>query len=445
MKVFLDSVGCRLNHAEIEGMAGRFQRAGHHILRAPEGADLIVVNTCTVTQAAAADSRARIRHHHRSNSEAEVIVTGCWSSLEPEAAAALPGVGLVVGNDKKDQLVAEVLQIKSQSIDLEPLARGAAPGLPLRTRGFIKAQDGCDHQCTFCLTTIARGASRSVPVSHVVERVQQATEAGVKEVVLSGVALSSYGRDLSERIDLCGLVHAILADTDVPRIRLSSLEPWGLPDNFLSLWSSERLCPHLHLPLQSGCAATLRRMGRPIRPEEFARLVDKAREHIPDLAVSTDLMVGFPGESESEFAKSLAFIESMAFSDAHLFTYSPREGTPAIKLPERVPHPVTKRRYQQLEASIGESRARFQRSFTGRTLQVLWESASSLGPAGWQLNGLTANALRVEAVAPKRLWNELTPVMMKGLAGRKLLGRTPKMSGGLAVGGAVIESGTRRP
>jgi threonylcarbamoyladenosine tRNA methylthiotransferase MtaB len=419
MKIYLDTIGCRLNQSEIETYARQFRLAGHTLLPTPEGADLVVVNTCAVTAEAASDSRGKIRQAGRLGA-GEIVVTGCWSTLQPDEAAVLPRVSRVVLNADKDRLVPEVLGLPPETFDREPLLREPLPGAHLRTRAFIKVQDGCDNRCTFCVTTIARGAGRSRRLAEILTDVRLAAPA--QEIVLTGVHLGSWGQDFSPRQRLRDLVQAVLDETDVPRLRLSSLEPWDLEARFFSLWENPRLCRHLHLPLQSGSAATLRRMARKTTPAAFARLVAEARAAAPDMAITTDMIVGFPGESEAEFAESLDFVQDMHFAGGHVFTYSARPGTAAARMTGQVPHEVRKERSARLRQALADSAADYQARFVGQVLPVLWESAAALGPQGWQMSGLTGNYLRVNALAPWRLWNQITPVRLdewtpQGLAG----------------------------
>jgi threonylcarbamoyladenosine tRNA methylthiotransferase MtaB len=414
MKIYLDTVGCRLNQSEIESYARQFRAAGHTVLPTPGEADLVVINTCTVTNAAASDSRQKIRQAARSGAE-EIVVTGCWSTLEPHSAASLPSVSKVIPNANKDTLVSDYLQVSAETFDLEPLAREPLPGARLRTRAFIKVQDGCDNRCTFCITTLARGAGRSRTLEDVLGDVKWALDGNTQEIVLTGVHLGSWGVDLSPNLHLQDLVAFILKNTNIPRLRLSSLEPWDLDADFFNLWEDPRLCRHLHLPLQSGCEETLRRMARKTTPESYARLVESARAVVPDIAITTDIIVGFPGESSEEFAKSLAFVKQMGFSGGHVFTYSARPGTVAVNLPNQVPFVERKERNAQMRTVLAESASAYQGNFLGKTLPVLWESASALSPDGWHLNGITDNYLRVNALAPTQLWNQITPVYLTGI------------------------------
>jgi threonylcarbamoyladenosine tRNA methylthiotransferase MtaB len=421
MKIYLDTIGCRLNQSEIESYARQFRAAGHSLVATPGEADLVVVNTCSVTAAAASDSRQKIRQAARAGA-GEIVVTGCWSTLSPEAAASLPRVTRVVPNLEKDRLVPAVLQLPPEIFDLEPVEREPLPGARLRTRAFIKVQDGCNNRCTFCVTTIARGPGRSRPIRDVLAEVGAAA-AAAQEVVLTGVHLGSWGQDLSPSLRLRSLVQAILKEIGVARLRLSSLEPWDLDEDFFSLWEDPRLCRHLHLPLQSGSAATLRRMARKTTPQSFRALVAAARAISPEIAITTDIITGFPGESEAEFAESLAFVRELELAGGHVFTYSARQGTAAARMPDQVPHEARKERNALMRAALSESALAYQERFLGRVLPVLWESTTSLGPDTWRLSGLTDNYLRVSAHAPKRLWNRITPVKLLGMTEEGLMGQ----------------------
>lgn len=427
VKVYLDLVGCRLNQSEIEIYARQFHAAGHTLVSHPEEADIAVINTCAVTAAAESDSRQKARQAARAGAR-EIVLTGCWATLHPKEAASLPGVSRVVPNSLKEQLVPNLLHISLEQFEFEPLARQLVPGARLRTRAFIKVQDGCDNHCTFCITTIARGKSRSRPLPEIIREIQQllsgdAQEYSAKEIVLTGVHLGSWGQDFSPRLHLRHLVQAILTETDTPRLRLSSLEPWDLDEEFFNLWENPRLCRHIHLPLQSGCAQTLRRMGRKTTPQSFARLVSLARSVCPDIAITTDIIAGFPGESEAEFSESLNFIQAMDFAGGHVFTFSERPGTAAANMPNPVPKAVRKERNAEIQQVLEESAQRYRARFLGQTLPVLWEYAHTLTDHHYQLSGLTDNYLRVVAEAPRHLWNQITPVLLIGMNNGEMSGR----------------------
>jgi threonylcarbamoyladenosine tRNA methylthiotransferase MtaB len=325
---------------------------------------------------------------------------------------------------KKDNLVLDLLQIDTDDHELEPLEREPIPGARSRTRAFIKVQDGCDNRCTFCVTTLARGTGRSLTIKQILSDIQSALagEDGAREVVLSGVHLGSWGYDFSKPQHLSQLVKAILMDTDVPRLRLSSLEPWDLDENFFTLWENPRLCRHLHLPLQSGCESTLRRMARKTTPAAFKALIDAARTAVPDVAITTDLIAGFPGEDEIEFQESIEFTRSMQFAGGHVFTYSARPGTAASRMVGQVHHQKRKDRNARLRAVLDESAAAYRDRFLGRELPVLWESVTTLEPEIWHMNGLTDNYLRVHAKAPRHLWNRITNVRLTSASASGLQG-----------------------
>ena len=421
MKIFLDTIGCRLNQAEIETLARQFRAAGHEIVPTATQADLAVVNTCSVTSQAASDSRAAIRRARRLGA-GEVVATGCWATLEPEKAGELPGVRRIVSNLQKDNLAADLLGLPQEFFALEPLARQPLPGLHARTRAFIKVQDGCDNACTFCITSVARGANRSRRVEKVLADVQAALRGGAKEIVLTGVQLGAWGVDFATPRRLAELVATLLARTPVMRLRLSSLEPWNLEADFFSLWRDERLCRHLHLPLQSGSGSVLKRMRRKTTPVSFATLVQSARAAIPGVAITTDIIVGFPGETEAEFAETLEFVKSMNFAGGHVFTYSARPGTPAARMHTQVRHEIRKERNAALRAVLEESAHAYQSNFIGQTSPVLWEASSRLTDAGWVLEGLTGNYLRVTAVAPQVRWNQIDDVQLVSIDGDGLKG-----------------------
>ncbi len=422
MKVFLDSIGCRLNQSEIEKFAQQFRAAGHTLVASAAEADLVVVNTCTVTAKAASDSRQRVRQAAR-QTQGKIIITGCWATLEPEAALALPKVERVVANPEKDGLVASALGRPLELFDLEPLAREPLPGIHRRTRAFLKVQDGCDNHCTFCITRIARGKSRSRSIAEVLSDVRAAQAGGAQEIVLTGVQLGAWGQDFASPLRLHDLVKTILAESDVARLRLSSLEPWDLDERFFSLWADERLCRHLHLPLQSGSAATLRRMARKTTPRAFRALVEQARSAAPEMAITTDLIVGFPGEDESEFQESLEYVKSVQFAGGHVFSYSPRPGTPAERLPGQVAPGVIRQRNAQMRAVFEEEARRYASAFIGREVQVLWESAAQVGDGEWELHGLTDTYLHICARSDRALWNQFSRVKVEALEGDELTGR----------------------
>lgn len=430
MRIRLDSIGCRLNIGEIEAMARRLAADGHQIVSQGERAELCILNTCTVTATASRKSRQFIRQLHRRNPETKMVVTGCLAELEPAGMKAL-GVDFVIGNDAKDDLPAilaeqGVLQPPGPS-DLTTPPDVTAPGG--HTRAFLKIQDGCDNRCTFCVVTIARGNGRSVATETIISEVRKLHAMGYREVVLSGVHLGSYGHDIGRPRGLEAVIRKILAETEIPRIRLSSLEPWDLDPQFFEVFADRRLLPHLHLPLQSGCDATLARMARKTTVSGFSELVDAARSSITDVSISTDIMVGFPGETDEEFEESIASVEDLAFPRLHVFRYSRRDGTRAAAMPNQIPGPVAQERSRRLHELGQRLMTDFHQRFLGRRVQVLWEDAENHGGVQ-RWSGLTGNYIRVltETDVDIDLTNEITEVDLDATAPGAILGTVPGVS-----------------
>lgn len=407
MKVHLRMVGCRLNQSEIDSMARQFQGMGHEVVDRPEDADHFVLNTCAVTREASKTSRKLVREFHRSNPQAETTVTGCYAQIAPKELDGLPGVARVVSNADKDDLVSLFTGEGIKVFDSEPIERTLPVGSLSRTRAFVKAQDGCDNECTFCVTTIARGHGRSRAIDEVLKEVNTLRQLGYQEAVLTGVHLGSYGQDQGLIDGLAQLVRALLRHSDIPRLRLSSLEPWDLAPGFFELWQDPRLCRHLHLPLQSGCDATLKRMRRNTNQEAFRALMQAARGAIPGLRITTDVIVGFPGETDGEFATSRAFIEEMSFDGLHVFRYSSRPGTPASRMKNQVSNQVKKERSAELLAISDSMEENFAARLAGTQQNVLWEQITAATPEGFVHSGYTDNYMRVKAVHPRNLSNRI--------------------------------------
>ena len=412
MKVHLRMVGCRLNQSEIDAMARQFRALGHEIVDAPAEADRFVLNTCAVTREATKSSRKLIRDFRRANPAGETTVTGCYAQIAPQEIATLPGVRQVIGNSDKDQLVSQVTGQPVDILDSEPFEREGWRGMPGRTRAFVKVQDGCDNACTFCVTTIARGAGSSRPLAEVVREVNALHQSGCQEAVLTGVHLGSYGHDRNQRDGLAALVGALLRDTDMPRIRLSSLEPWDLSADFFDLWQDQRLCRHLHLPLQSGCDATLKRMRRNTSQREFRGLIDWARAAIDELRITSDVIVGFPGETDAEFAESERFIRDLKLDGLHVFRYSSRPGTPASRMRGQIDSATKKQRSARLLAISQAAERDFAESLRGKSQSVLWEQVIGATPDGFIHSGYTDNYMRVRATHPRDLSNVIARVRM---------------------------------
>jgi threonylcarbamoyladenosine tRNA methylthiotransferase MtaB len=355
------------------------------------------------------------RRIHRANGEAEILLTGCYATIAPGELAKVEGAGRIVANSDKGQLVQLLdpqARIELPVFDQEPIMREFLTGSGGNTRAFIKVQDGCDNRCTFCVTTIARGDGQSRHLGNIVAEIQALTQAGYQEAVLTGVHLGSYGRDFGSTTGLKDLVTAILDHTDIPRLRLSSLEPWDIAPGFFELWADPRLLPHLHVPLQSGSDKILRRMARRTTRDSFRQLAADARRNIPDLNLTTDVIVGFPGETADDFQDSLDFIGEIGFSRLHVFPYSQRPGTAAAKMDGHLPKALKKERVGRM-IDLGHSLSLdFHHRFEGRWANVLWESAVGADEDGLRWLGYTDNYIRVQGSGTAELFNTITPTYL---------------------------------
>lgn len=414
MRVFFTNLGCKLNQAELEDLARQFRRQGYQIVDALDRADLHVVNTCTVTHLAARTSRKIARRGAKVNPGLRTVLTGCYVSAAEQEAVQLHGIDLVVPNDQKDQLLSRIHQALPE---LRPRATAPAEPLPVpyvplefgNARALVKIEDGCDMRCSFCIIPLTRGPQRSRPLAEVVSQVRDLVRSNYEEIVVTGVQISSY-RD-GER-GLFELVEHLLDQTDVARLRLTSIAPWEFDERLLDLVESGRLCRHFHLSLQSGCTHTLRSMRRPYSAEQFAALLERIRSRVEGVAITTDVIVGFPGESEAHFEESLSFVEAMHFTRVHAFPYSSRPGTAAAGLPAQVPAEKKKRRMARMLDVAQRAEAEFKYAHLGEEALVLWEQQRD--GIWW---GTTDNYLRVQTHSAENLARRLTPVRIETFAG----------------------------
>jgi threonylcarbamoyladenosine tRNA methylthiotransferase MtaB len=390
VKVFFQTLGCRLNEAELETWSSQFLQRGFSLAEDAAAADLLILNTCSVTGEADRKSRQQIRRLHRDNPSSRMVVTGCYASLQAERVRSELGVDLVVSNDHKDDLVDQVVE----SLSLEPESIDEPAGNSLFARGrhraFIKVQDGCRYRCTYCIVTLARGEERSRPVDEIVDEINRLHGQGIQEAVITGVHVGGYGSDIGS--SLYALLSELLERTGIPRLRLASVEPWDLPDRFFELFRDSRLMPHMHLPLQSGSDTVLRRMSRRCRTAEFEELVERARDFDPLFNITTDLIVGFPGETEEEWQQTLRFVEKVGFGHMHIFSFSPRSGTKAASLPYPVPAEVKKRRSREMHELASTLKRKSLRQHLGAQQEVLWERRLESG----RWSGYTPYYHRVE-------------------------------------------------
>ncbi len=413
MKVFLDMVGCRLNQAEIEQLALDLTARGQEIVAEPTEADYVVINTCCVTAKAAADSRKMVRHYQRSTG-AKVLAMGCWVSAFPQDSAELVGRDAVFTSEKRDLVLKRLNNGEIESAVLRKENVKPDLGSRSRTRSFIKVQEGCNNACSYCLTRIARGKSRSIPAEEVVRQIAQSEDLGVQEVVLTGVQIGAWGKDLEGNLRISDLIEAILLHTKVPRIRISSIEPWDVDEHLLACFEDVRLCPYLHLPLQSGNDAILRRMARPITTTRYRELIETIGKHLPELAITTDIIVGFPGETDALFEETFQFIAEMPFSGGHVFKFSPMPGTPAAKFEEQIPAAISHERAKRIRELLQARTRAIQTGKIGSETKVLWEQGKENGSQTYY-TGLTPDFFRVRTQSKVNLTNTITLAHITGL------------------------------
>ncbi|HSE48901.1 MAG TPA: tRNA (N(6)-L-threonylcarbamoyladenosine(37)-C(2))-methylthiotransferase MtaB [Terriglobales bacterium] len=442
-RYFVQNFGCRATQADGAELERQFASQGFRAAQTAAQADLVVLNTCTVTDSADKDARAAIRRVHRENPGAKIVVTGCYAQRAPEELAALPGVSQVVGNSHKHQLAE--LVAPPGFVPLRSLAETAGrPSLPNifvsdifahtellaapvfeaethaeRTRPNLKVQDGCDNRCSFCVIPFVRGQSRSLPRARVLREVNALVALGYREVVLSGINLGRWGNDFERTEDFEDLVRAILGETPLEKLRLSSIEPMDWSDELIALVaSSPRIAKHVHAPLQSGSDRILRAMHRKYRPWHYAERIGKARAAMPEAAIGADVMVGFPGETDELFEENRAFLAALPFTYLHVFTYSARPGTPAADMPGQVPERVRRERNRVLRELAAEKNHGFRQAFVGRELEAITLSRAG---DGWT-EALTDNYLKLE-LAGAHAPNQWLRVRVAGLSDDGLRGR----------------------
>ncbi len=428
MKVAIYTLGCKVNQYETQAMERELIRRGHTLADFEDKADAYVINTCTVTAVSDKKSRQAIRRARRRSPGAVVAVCGCYAQTQPEALEGLD-IDLIAGTgdrmgflDLLEAAVRDKVQNKAPVVALdkalwrrafEPLPAG---GLAARTRAMLKVEDGCVNFCAYCIIPYARGPVRSLPIAGAEAEVRRLAAEGYKEVVLTGIEISSWGQDLRDGTGLIDLAEAVCAAGPGLRVRLGSLEPRTITEDFCRRAAAlPGLCPHFHLSLQSGCDATLERMGRKYDTARFWESVELLRGHFQDPAITADMIVGFPGETDEEFSQSLDFIQRCAFSSMHIFPYSPRPGTPAASMPDQVP-PAVKEERARL---AGEAAARMEQSYLARWTEaaVLFEEERE--GLWW---GHTPHYLRVAVKSGEDLHNRLRRVRVTGVRENALEG-----------------------
>ena len=412
----IETHGCKLNQADTLVLAREFIEAGLVQVREDQPADVYVVNSCTVTHVADRKARQSIRSARRRNPKATIVATGCYAERSPELLSAMDEIDLVFGNVDKARLVQQVVEWRGENI--VPCAVGddydyTAPRVS-RTRAMVKIQEGCNQVCAYCIVPKVRGRERSIPTDMLVSEINRLVSSGYKEVVLTGTQLGSYGFDL-EDATLESLIASILSRTNVERLRVSSLQPKEITDGLLRLWGDERLCPHFHMPLQSGSDPILKRMRRRYSGEEYAETVQRIRGEIPRAGVTADVIVGFSGETDADFQVTYDLCERIGFADMHVFPYSVRPGTSAAHYDNQVPPTVKSERMSGLLTLAKSHALQFRRNSLGKRHPVLWESqAVHEGVLYW--TGLTDNYIRVRAQGRGELLNVIKQATLKSVS-----------------------------
>ena len=447
----IENFGCRATEADAAALWRGLLDGGLEPAAGHDSAHVVVLDTCTVPAAADSQAREAVRRIHRANPGARIVVTGCYAQRAPEEVAAIDGVAYVVGNSHQAEIpgiargfaappdatrdFVPVAQLQDNTLSLargpakiltgDIFAQAAVQVAPAslmadHTRPILKIQDGCNNRCSYCVIPFVRGRSRSLPPDEVVREVRALAAAGAREIVLSGINLGSYGRDLTPRVELGGVVRRIVDETGIERLRLSSIEPQDVTEDFVELVaSSDRIAPHFHIPLQSGCDRILRAMHRWYRAGHYAERVKLIRRRLPDAAIGADVIVGFPGEADADFQATFEFIESLPFTYLHVFSFSERPGTAAASLGDAVPAQSIRERARALRALGEQKAAAFRASQAGRNLRAL-----TLRSGGGDWTGaLTGNylKLRVAGRHPANEWHDvrITPEPQECISSRK--------------------------
>ena len=432
-KIAFYTLGCKVNQSDTASMEGIFRRAGYEVVDFGSPADVYLINTCVVTNTGQRKSRQIINRAVRHNPLSLIVVTGCYPQTAPEEVRAIAGVDVIIGNQERARIVELVEQalenkqteildnVQKMTVDtkFEELGVGTETD---KTRAFLKIQEGCNQYCTYCIIPYARGPLRSRSLESIRSEVAKLVEAGYKEVVLIGIHLGCYGKELAKEgkhSSLYDAVQAVLSVEGMCRVRLGSLESVEVEPRLLELMANEpRLCKHLHLPLQSGCDKILQAMHRPYDTARFTQLLQQIRAQVPDVAITTDIIVGFPGETEEDFATTLAFAEKCGFAKMHIFPYSKRKGTPAEKMPNQVDEAVKGERAARLAAVDEKLHQAMLKQMVGKTEEVLFEQPVD----AVHMEGLCGPYLRVVVPGTSELVNTIAQVKITGIVDDWLTG-----------------------
>lgn len=428
------TLGCKVNQSETEAMTALFLDKGYQLGEFEAYCDVYVINTCTVTHAGDRKSRQMIRRAKQINPQAIVVVTGCYAQTSPEAVAAIEDVDIILGTNMRHLIVDEVeafagsrVQLVDEKDTLTDFEEISMDRVIQKARAYLKVQEGCEQFCTYCIIPYARGPLRSRSMENTLQEAKKLEQAGFKEIILTGIHLGAYGKPSEaereagavQQVTLADLCEMLLNETSFERIRLSSIEPTEVDDQLLRLFAeNRRMCRHLHLPLQAGDDDVLEAMHRPYNTEQYRQEMARIREAVPDIALSTDLMVGFPGETDEQFENSLRFCDEIAFSSMHLFKYSPRQGTPAAGYPNQVPNEVKDIRSKRMQEMAERNMLRYMEAHLGQIVEVLVEEQRSDGI--WL--GHTDTYLHVAVDGPCRK-NTMVKVLLDKIDGKLIKGK----------------------
>lgn len=425
-KVAFYTLGCKVNQYETEAMCELFSKSGYEVTSYDDAADIYVINTCTVTGMSDRKSRQIIRRAKKTNPDSFVIVAGCYSQVAPDDVLKIEGVNLVLGTKDRGNIVTlyEENKDKEKTSKVEDIkCHHTFENLSLstfcgRTRAYIKIQEGCNQFCSYCKIPYARGPIRSRDFDEVIAETKRLLEKGFTEITYVGIHIASYGIDTKSK-GLCDLLFEANKIPKIRRIRLSSIEPMALNEEFSQkIKDCDKICPHFHLSLQSGCDETLKRMNRKYTTDDYFKIVEGLRRHFPDVAITTDIMVGFPGETDEEFRKTCEFVKKVAFADSHIFQYSPRPGTPAAKFPNQVSPEVKNLRSKEIMNICADSKRAFMERFLGMTREVLFEEPTD----GGYFEGKTANYQSVLVKTEENLSGVYKNVLLKEIKGDSFVG-----------------------
>ena len=419
MKVGFLTLGCKVNQYETNGMIQRFKEHGYDIVEFDDKADIYIINTCTVTNMSDRKSRQFLRQAKKNNPDSVVVAVGCYVQVSKDELEQIPEIDLCLGTNDKTQIVEYVekyIDEKNKKEELDNILYDAnfedfgSVTYTEKTRAVIKVQDGCDRFCSYCIIPFARGKVRSRKPESVIQEIKEIAKSGIKEVVVTGIHVASYGRDFKEDYRLIDLLEEINKIDGIERIRLGSIEPLLITEDFMErLIKLEKVCHHFHLSLQSGCTETLKRMNRRYTAEEFEVIVERLRKYYQDVILTTDIIVGFPNETEEEFECTYEYLKKINFYKMHVFKYSPRKGTKASEMPEQIPGDIKEIRSKRLLELSDNNETRFLDSYIGKTVEVLFEECDEQG----YYKGHTANYIMVKVKSEEDLSNKIVNVVVR--------------------------------